>query len=617
MELIPAVAYARVSTESQADDELPITAQIDEIKRFAHARGYRIIESFIDAGITGRIEERPEFSRLRKIISSGDAPFNAVIVWRSNRFARSARIAQGFRFLLEQKGIKLFSCTEPELNGSVGVLMNGILDAFNEFYSAQLGEDTFRGMIASAKAGYVQGGVSPYGLKRVQVVLDTGAIKKKYAINPQEAPTVREIYNLYANENKGLYQIARHLNTNGMFKRNGKEWDLATIHHILFFNRQYYLGNTIFNRTKTLVKKRVTKKPAEEWIITENTHEAIIDKETSDKVDKQLKGANKPRFQKVYEGHNLLNGLMFCGNCGRRYSGTTGRIGKAKTITWYYACTERKNSLNKDKSKLCSSPYIRQEIIDNAVLAEIKRYFYNPESIKQLIKSITLEIDKGNEDKKQRETELLNELQDIEKRKENLFDAIEKGTIKLSDINERLEKLKNRATVIEIALKDMGYNADTSKKGLKIDAEKLSRVVLEMLDNSERKREIFLTFVERIDIFQEHIIIKLKIPQEAANNNNNSGNTRTLPMVDNSPRWANEISPGRRDVPPPQTETELAVKCTVRNGRFLPSFQFIPKVLRISSTSVNSSSQSGGRMLFSALARRVFPLPGEPTSKIL
>ena len=158
---IPAIAYARVSTESQAEDELPITAQLEEIRKFASTRGLEIVEEFVDAGVTGRTEDRPEFSRLRKIISSGQAYFSAVVVWRSNRFARSARIAQGFRFLLEQKSIRLYSVTEPEMNGSVGVLMNGILDAFNEFYSAQLGEDTFRGMIASAKAGYAPGGVTP------------------------------------------------------------------------------------------------------------------------------------------------------------------------------------------------------------------------------------------------------------------------------------------------------------------------------------------------------------------------------------------------------------------------------------------------------------------------
>ena len=106
------------------------------------------------------------------------------------------------------------------------------LNAFNEFYSAQLGEDVYRGMIAAAKAGYAMGGVTPFGLRRVPVILESGGIKKKYELHPEQAPVVKKIYELYIS-GMGLYQVARALNAEGIKTKTGKEWEITSIHHIL------------------------------------------------------------------------------------------------------------------------------------------------------------------------------------------------------------------------------------------------------------------------------------------------------------------------------------------------------------------------------------------------
>lgn len=508
----PAIAYARVSTESQAEDELPITAQLEEIRKFASARGMEIVEEFVDAGVTGRTEDRPEFSRLRKIISSGQAYFSAVVVWRSNRFARSARIAQGFRFLLEQKSIRLYSVTEPEMNGSVGVLMNGILDAFNEFYSAQLGEDTFRGMIASAKAGYALGGVTPYGLRRVPVILESGGVKKKYEPDPSQAAIVRRIYQEYA-EGNGLYTIARGLNRDGIRTKTGKDWEQTSIHHILFKNRPYYQGRMIFNRTKTLIKKRVSNKPEDEWIIVDGAHEAIIDPELAERVDRRRRDVPRPNFQKGSDGtHNLLNGLIFCGLCGARFSGNKAVSGKRENgvYRWYYGCTARKRSSKVDKSDLCSNAYIRQEVVEDAVMEEIRKSFRDLDTIQEIIHEAQKELTQGHEDKGALAAQLRSDLAEQKKRRDNLLDAVEQGALPLADVAERLAKAKDRIHVLELKLRDLDEPSEASP--LAIDAEKISEVVCKMLDDPARKREVYLTFVERVDVFPERITVKLRVP---------------------------------------------------------------------------------------------------------
>jgi DNA invertase Pin-like site-specific DNA recombinase len=504
--LIPAVAYARVSTESQVDDELPITAQLDEVKRFAAARGMEIVEEFIDAGITGRTEDRPEFARLRKIISSGKARFQAVIVWRSNRFARSTRIAQGFRFLLEQKNIRLFSVTEPEMNGSIGVLMNGILDAFNEFYSAQLGEDSFRGMVAAARAGYAVGGTTPYGMRRVPVTLDSGSVKKKYEPHPIESLIVKRIYEMYA-DGRGLYQIARLLNLDGIKTKMGQEWKLSAIHSVLFKNRLYYLGHMIFNRTKTMIKKRVANKPPEDWIVTENTHEAVITQEMADAVDRRAAMKQKPNFQRE---RSLLNGLIYCGLCGKRFTGSRVKSGKNGKKN-YYGCTARKQSLKADKSGLCSNAYVRQEIIEDAVLAEIRKNYCNPAVLKTVLAEIEAELYQGEGDKAARARQLRAERAEQEKRRGRLLDAVEQGMLPLEDVSERILKVKNRIREIDLLLEELDTHAPIQFKP-DLDLEDVAQKISIVLEDPQQRREVFLSFIERIDIFLEHIEVKFRLP---------------------------------------------------------------------------------------------------------
>jgi DNA invertase Pin-like site-specific DNA recombinase len=513
---VPAVAYARVSTEAQADDELPISAQIDEIRRFAAARGFEIVDEFIDAGITGRTEDRPEFVRLRKLVSSGNANFSAVIVWRSNRFARSARIAQGFRFLLEQKNIRLFSVTEPEMSGPVGVLMNGILDALNEFYSAQMGEDVSRGMHAAAKAGYTLGGKPPYGLKKVPVMLESGAVKKKFAANEEEAAVVRKIYQYYA-DGMGLYVIAKKLNRQGIKTQQGREWEQTTIHHVLHRNRQFYLGNTVFNRTRTCMKKTVGGKDESEWIVTNDTHEPIITPEMAAAVDRRHGSAPRPYYTQSSEasrGKNLLNGLMFCGLCGTRVLGNRALVTKKikDKYNWYYGCTRKKKSTKADNSVLCTNVYVRQEVVEGEVIKEIKKYFCDPERLRLVLIEAQKETEGGAADIDARVRQLEEERKDLEKRRANLLDAVEQGVLPLAEIAARLEKARSRIGEITALLRDLRAAPRESDIDPDNDIDIAAEAIEEMLDDPERRREAFITFVERIDLFPEHLMIKFRVP---------------------------------------------------------------------------------------------------------
>lgn len=507
---LPAVAYARVSTESQAEDEIPISAQLDEIRRYAGANGYEIVEEFVDAGITGRIEERPEFIRLRKLITSGKAAFHAVIVWRSNRFARSLRIAQGFRYQLASKGLDLLSVTEPNIGGPVGKLMSGMMDLFNEYVSEQIGEDVCRGMKASAAEGYAQGGQPPFGYRKVPMMTDGGAIKKRLAPDPLEAPILREIYEMYAS-GKGLYVICRTFRDRGIKGRTGRPFDQATVYNILFWNRPYYLGNLVFNRSKTMLRKRVYERPESEWIVAEGVHEPLITQELSDAVDRARKAAPSMKAQIENGESPLLGGLVRCGICGALFRSLRARSGKPERGVKhrYYFCPKRKNSTVKNRTDLCSNIYLRAEIIEPHVVKEIRALFTGKRAVKRMLKEV--EERRRDEDKARgiRIEDLRKEESEVQRRKGNLLDAVESGTLPLCDVAARLEKLRGQLASVQARIRE--YSAPTPVPSA-LDPETVSQVILIALDDPSRMRGLIAAVVKEILVFPDRFEIHYRIP---------------------------------------------------------------------------------------------------------
>ena len=137
---------------------------------------------------------------------------------------------------------------------------------------------------------------------------------------------------------------------------------------------QDYAGHTVNLRTQkdSYKDKKITWKPQEEWLIFENTHEAIVSQETWDTAQKCR------RVKRRYNNHgetNPLTGLIYCADCGRRMynhrggSYITNSKGKVMTKKSYnkYTC-----SLNQIHKNDCSMHYIRTEAITELLLETIQ-----------------------------------------------------------------------------------------------------------------------------------------------------------------------------------------------------------------------------------------------------
>jgi len=160
--------YARVSSEAQ-DTDLSLSAQLGALRGYAQRNGHQIVREFIDEAESGRTADRPAFKDMIALARTKHPPFEAILVWKLNRFARSRADSITYKTLLRNKGIDVISINEPVDDSPTGRLLEGVIESIDEFYSANLGQDIKRGLRENARRGFFNGSRPPYGFHKVAV----------------------------------------------------------------------------------------------------------------------------------------------------------------------------------------------------------------------------------------------------------------------------------------------------------------------------------------------------------------------------------------------------------------------------------------------------------------
>src|SRR6202521_1220233 len=156
--------YARVSTTNHGQD---VTVQTRELEQFAEARGWRLFDSYLDLGISGSKDKRPELDRL--MADAHRRKFDVVIVWKFDRFARSVshllRALETFNAL----GIAFVSLSEQmDTTTPTGKMVFTVLGAVAELERSLIAERVRAGLRNARAKGKTLG--------RPRTVVDTARI---------------------------------------------------------------------------------------------------------------------------------------------------------------------------------------------------------------------------------------------------------------------------------------------------------------------------------------------------------------------------------------------------------------------------------------------------------
>ena len=323
--------YARKSTDIEDKQVLSIEAQITELRVFAKQNNLNIIEEFIEKQ-SAKIPGRPIFNAMLKKIENEEA--NGILAWHPDRLARNSVDGGKIIYLIDCGRIAALKFPqfwfEPTPQGK---FMLNIAFGQSKYYIDSLSENVRRGLRQKVRRGEYPG-PAPIGY-----INDSRT--KTVVVDRKKAKIIKRTFELYAQNNSCLEDIANFLAQNGILRRSGKIWHKDRVKYLL--TNPFYYGH--FRYAKE---------------VFEGKHEPIIAKKLFDKVQEVLKQRGRPRHKTKIEPQ-VFCGLLKCGTCGMMITGEY-RMKKQKNGNVhdyiYYHCTK------KNKSIKCPEPCIRQESLD-------------------------------------------------------------------------------------------------------------------------------------------------------------------------------------------------------------------------------------------------------------
>ncbi len=299
-----AVAYLRSSKDRH---DVSIDAQRDELLRVALARNLEIRREFVDVVESAKDEHRPAFQELRAALKARDRDWTVVLLLEPSRLSRNQFVAHWFTHDAKQHGATIVYARMPEANPMVDMIIVPLMHGFAEYHSWESKQKGLAGMAENVKRGFRAGGSAPYGyrLKREP----TGAMrdgqevmKSRLEPDPRTSSAIGEY----------LRQRAA-----GAPRRTAKRRSALELHDTTLigieWNALTYAGVTVWNVTNERVRGRavggVKRRPREQWITKDGTHDALITRDEAERILRRLElGAHARRDRAPAE--YLLAGLL-------------------------------------------------------------------------------------------------------------------------------------------------------------------------------------------------------------------------------------------------------------------------------------------------------------------
>ena len=377
--LFKAGLYARLSHEKEENIERgTIETQMELMKNYVKDHEDIVIEEeYYDASFTGTNFERPDFQRMIEDAKTGR--INCIIVKDLSRLGRNYvemgnYIERVFPFL----NVRFIAVTDDFDSFRPGTdLMMPLKNIVNEFYAKDISKKVSTAHRRKWTTDEYMCGFAPYGY------LKSKTEKNRIVVDEATAENVRLIYKLFL-EGKGYTPIAKYLNEQGIMsplmylkslgyqqnvKTNGV-WTKTTVKSIL--TNQAYIGSAVHG--KVVIEKYnnipLHATDPSEWVIVENTHEPLVDKETFEKAQERVEEISDAYFAKEFTKHppnekNLLKGKIVCGDCGKGM-----RLSPRTTKSYVYFCGTFSDGVN----PACSRHRIDQEDVNKAVFAQISNH---------------------------------------------------------------------------------------------------------------------------------------------------------------------------------------------------------------------------------------------------
>jgi len=371
--------YMRLSRDDESyGDSVSIETQRTILRRFAEENNLHVVGEYIDDGWSGTNFDRPNFQRMMQDVEAGKV--NCIASKDLSRFGREHIMMDYYlEFVFPEKGIRYIAVSDNEDTEKGLSDFVPFKNLFNEWFAKDTSRKVKNSLHAKFLAGERTFAYAPLGYKRdpdvknrlvideetrwiVEKIFDlafhgAGAAKITGILLDEQVPTPGWLnytrYGTFAN----IYADAP--------KKKRYAWTVGQVKSIV--KNETYIGNSVHGiQTNISYKnKKKIRKPPEEWLRIENTHEAIIPKEVFEQVQEQI--ASRRRKMKTATTQ-IFSGLVKCADCG--WSMSYGTNNSNSKPFHYFVCTNYRQ--HGPRHCDCTSHYIRYDTLYAYVLSRLQ-----------------------------------------------------------------------------------------------------------------------------------------------------------------------------------------------------------------------------------------------------
>ena len=504
--------YMRLSRDDESfGDSVSIETQRTVLTQYVREHPeFHVVSEFVDDGWSGTNFDRPQFKRMMEEIEAGN--INCVISKDLSRFGRE-HIMMGYylEFVFPKLKVRYIAVNDNEDTDK------GLSDfvPFKNLINEFMAKDTSRKIKGAFRAKFLNGervnAMAPFGYVKHP------DIKNKLMIDEETAWIVRKIFDL-AFHGMGVRRIANTLMDEkipcpGWFQytRNGGcarffegqpeekryVWSQAYLKNIL--KDETYIGNTIHNRwgTVSYKNKRMVRTPDEKCLRIEGTHEALVEQEVFESVQKQIASRRRERKNKTMQ---IFSGLLKCADCGwaMRYCARTGD----RNPYAHYMCGKYKDY----QTRGCTTHYIRYDALYAYVLARIQHW--SARAIEDEEKLLNQLLSAGDRERNAAQKKQAAELKKAEKRKaevDGLFAKLYEDWVagRITEYNFNMLTSKYQTEQSELAEKVEALTAELDTvKQTESDARKWIDLIQQYANPTELTAPLLNTLIEKILVHQ-------------------------------------------------------------------------------------------------------------------
>lgn len=451
-----------------------------------------LIDTYIDDGFTGTHFQRPGFQRMLSDIENGK--INCVIVKDLSRFGRDyIDTGKYLERYFPEKGVRFISIMDniDSMKQTYDMLLP-IKNIFNEQYARDISRKIHASVTTRQKAGEFIGAFASYGYQK------DPHNKNKLIVDEYAADVVRRVFQLYI-AGYGKLRIAGILNEEGIvcpseYKRmNGDNykncnrlsstsyWTYSTINRML--QNEIYIGNMVQGKSVQHMRGRAEPKSREEWIVVPDTHEAIIEKDTWNKVQGLLK--RRTRNLDLNTNKGIFTGFLKCGDCGRALvrRKSWSRAGSQTEEKYNYYC----GTYVRSGRKYCTPHSIPHSVLEKIILDDLETIIQSIDNLKTLIAEQKIHANDVNVQMLEKEKrKIAVELERNRKLKKGVYEDYKEGFLEQEEYIAYRQDYVKAETMLE---KQMEALIKRQEKG----------AVVDVFDSDWVKRLMELKAVETLD----------------------------------------------------------------------------------------------------------------------